>query len=102
MRLVFGRGVDGGGMALLDSWPSPRVTRQRWRDRGSLRRLSTRFTIRTLSPVISVNALFETLYRSTVLVLFFFVLLGDFILFRCADSFWLAGEFVRYLTGKTF
>ena len=86
----------------MDTWPIPRLTRRSWQDRGRRRRLLTRFTIRTISPAISVNALFETLYRSTVLVLFFFVLLGDFILFRCADSFWLAGEFVRYLTGKTF
>ena len=90
-----------GGGALLDSWPSPRLTRRRWRDLRRLRRLTTRFTIRTLSPAISVNALFGTLYRSIVLVMFFFVSLGGLVLFRCAGSFWLAGELVRFLTGKT-
>ncbi len=65
-------------------------------------RLLTRFTIKTLFPAISVNALFGTLYRSFVLVVVFFVSLGDLVLFRFAGSFWLAGELVRDLTGKTF
>ena len=87
----------------MDRWPVPRVARRRWQDRGRRRRRLTRFTIRTLSPAISVNALFGTLlYRSIVLVFVFFVSLGDLVLFRCAGSFWLAGELVRYLTGKTF
>ena len=93
---------SGGVRTLVDRWTVPRVARRRWQDRGRRRRRLTRFTIRTLSPAISVNALFGTLYRSCVLVILFFVSLGDLVLFRCAGSFWLAGEFVRYLTGKTF
>ena len=104
VRLVLGRGVGGGGggRPLVDTWPFPRVARRCLQDRERRRRGLTRFTIRTLSPAISVNSLFGTLYRSCVLVILFFVSLGDLVLFRCAGSFWLAREFVRYLTGKTF
>ena len=100
--VVGARSGWGVGGTLVDRWPVPRVARRRWQDRERRRRLLTRFTIRTLSSAISVNALFGTLYRSIVVVIFFFVSLGDFVLFRCAGSFWLAGELVRYLTGKTF
>ncbi len=97
------RGWGGGlGRTLVDRWPVPRLTRRCWQDRGCRRRLLTCFTIRTLSPTISVNALFGTLYRSIVLVVVFFVSLGDLVFFRCAGYFWMAGELVRYLTGKTF
>ncbi len=95
-------GGMGVGRTLVDRWRVPRVTRRRWQDRGRRRRLLTRFTIRTLFLAISVNALFGILYRSIVLVIVFVVSLGDLVLFRCAGSFWLAGELVRYLTGKTF
>ena len=95
-------GRGGVGRTLVDRWPVPRVARRSLQDRGRRLRRLTRFTIRTLSPAISVNALFGTLYRSIVLVIVFFVSLGDLVLFRCAGSFWLAGELVRYLTGKTF
>jgi hypothetical protein len=97
VRFVLGCGVEVG-RALVGRWPSPRVTRRRRRDRRRRRRVSTRFTIRTLSPAISVNALFRTLYRSTVLVIFVAFLLNDIKLFRCVGSFWLGGKFVRYLT----
>ena len=105
VMFLLERGLDGGGgvgRTLVDMWPIPRLTRRSWQDRGRRRRLLTLFTIRTLSPAISVNAMFGTLYRSCVLVILFFVSLGDLVLFRCAGSFWLAGELVRYLTGKTF
>ena len=105
MMFLLGRGVDGGGgvgRTLGDRWPVPRLTRRCLQDRERRRRGLTRFTLRTLSRAISVNALFRTLYRSCVLVILFFVSLGDLVLFRCAGSFWLAWEFVRYLTGKTF
>ena len=95
-------GGGGVGRTFVDTWPFPRVARRCLQDRERRRRVLTRFTIRTLSRAISVNALFRTLYRSCVLVILFFVSLGDLVLFRCAGSFWLAGEFVRYLTGKTF
>ena len=96
------RSGGGVGRTLVDRWPVPRVARRSLQDRGRRLRRLTRFTIRTLSPAISVNALFGTLYRSIVLVIVFFISLGDLVLFRCVGSFWLAGELVPYLTGKTF
>ncbi len=86
------------GRTLVDKGPSPRRRRQ---DRGWRRRVSTRFTIWTLSPAISVNAFLFSLYRSTVLVILGAVLLGGLIMFRCVDSFWLVALFVRYLTEET-
>ena len=100
MRFVLGRGVEGGGggRSLLDSWPSPRVTRRRRRDRRRRRRVSTRFTMRTLSPAISVNAFFLFLYRSFLLAMLVAFSLDEIKLFRCVGSFWLGRNFVRYLT----
>ena len=100
MRFVLGCGVEGGGVgrSLVDSWPSSRVTRRRWRDRRRLRRVSTRFTMRTLSPAISVNAFFLFLYRSFLLAIFVACSLDEIKLFRCIGALWLGGNFVRYLT----
>ena len=91
-------GGEGVGRSLVDSWPSPRVTRRRWRDLRRRRRVSTRFTMRTLSPAISVNAFFLFLYRSFLLAIFVAFSLDEIKLFRCVGSFWLGGKFVRYLT----
>ena len=91
-------GGGGVGRSLVDSWPSPRVTRRRWRDLRRRRRVSTRFTMRTLSPAISVNAFFLFLYRSFLLAIFVAFSLDEIKLFRCVGSFWLGGKFVRYLT----
>ena len=82
----------------MDSWPFPRVTRRRWQDRGLRRRVSTRFTMRTLSPAISVNAFFLFLYRSFLLAILVAFSLDEIKLFRCVCSFWLGGDFVRYLS----
>ena len=53
---VVGWGGGWGGRSPVDMGSLPRVTRRRWEDRGRRRRLSTRFTIWTVSPAISVNA----------------------------------------------
>ena len=86
--------VTGGQLAISagDAATSARLDRRR------RRRVSTRFTMRTLSPAISVNAFFLFLYRSFLLVIFVAFLLDEIKLFRCVGSFWLGGIFVRYLS----